>query len=79
MARERRMKFTGVLSVLKRERQKLASSLARIDGAIASLVHGHGTTKGPGRRGKRMSAAVKARIARTMKANWKAKRATGKA
>jgi len=65
------------LSVLKRERQKLASNLARIDGAIAQL-NGKFASK-RGKRHRKMSAAVKAKIARTMKANWKAKRAKAKA
>jgi hypothetical protein len=59
----------NILNALKREQKKLARKLERIQGAITALGG-----KGRGRKKRRMSAAVKRRISRAQKANWREKR-----
>jgi hypothetical protein len=58
----------NILQALKKEQSSLAKKLAGITGAIEALV-------GKRRVKRKMSAAARAKISATQKANWRKKRA----
>jgi hypothetical protein len=59
----------NILQALKKEQNNLAKKLAGITGAIEALVGKRGKAK------RKMSAAARAKISATQKANWRKKRA----
>jgi hypothetical protein len=68
----------NILSALKSEASKLQKQLERINSAIGAL--GGKNSDGRGKRGKkrRMSASVRARIAKAQRARWAKVRARKK-
>jgi hypothetical protein len=70
-----KMQLKAAERVFRKERDKHFAEVQRLDRILAAI-----DGEQPRRTKKRhMSAAVKAKIARKQRANWKAKRATGKA
>jgi hypothetical protein len=59
----------NILQALRNEQKSLAKKLAGITGAIEALVGKRGKAK------RKMSAAARAKISATQKANWRKKRA----
>jgi hypothetical protein len=67
-------KLSGVVQQLRKERDRAAKEIERLDGALAALNGSHG--KRTGRR--TLSAAARARIAAAQRARWKKFKATKK-
>ena len=68
--------ITGVVTQLRRERDRLSRELERLDNAIAALDHigGRGrrssSTKSGRRARRKLSAAARARISAAQRARW---------
>src|ERR1700758_3336306 len=67
--------LTGVVRLLKKERDRLTGELRAIGAALAAFGHAYG--KGTGTR--KLSAAARARIAAAQRARWAKFRGTAKA
>ena len=70
-----------IVKELQKRKDQAMETVSRLERAILALDHKGGISKlrGSGRTKRRMSAAVRAKIARKQRANWRAKKATGKA
>ena len=62
--------MAGVIASLKKERERAAKELERLDAAIAALGGSRGGRAVAGRQKRTMSAAARKRIAAAQRARW---------